>query len=281
MISVIIPAHNESAVIGRSLGALLEGARAGEMEVIVVCNGCGDDTAERARRAGEGVRVIETPVASKTHALNLGDAAASGFPRFYADADVLLTADAVRCIARRLEEGPALAAAPSIRLNLDGASWAVRAFYDVDSRLPSHREGIGGSGVYALTAAGRARFQRFPAITADDAFVRRQFTPAERVTVAEASSLVSPPRTLWGLVKIKSRSHLGNYEMAAGYPELSKNTGEGNGRALLRLALRPGMWPRLAVYALVKSLARLRAYRKHRAGVRGPWERDDTSRGRG
>src|SRR3954468_3654219 len=98
MISVIVPAHNEEAVIGQGLRALTEGARAGELEVIVVCNGCRDATAKVAAAFGEPVKVIETDVASKTHALNLGDAAAGGFPRIYVDADVALSLDGVRAL---------------------------------------------------------------------------------------------------------------------------------------------------------------------------------------
>ena len=89
-ISVVIAAHNEEAVLGRCLDALLRTARTGELEIAVVCNGCTDGTAEVARGYGEDICVLETPEASKTAALNLGDPAVSGFPRFYVDADVLL-----------------------------------------------------------------------------------------------------------------------------------------------------------------------------------------------
>ncbi len=73
MISVIIPAHDEGSVIARTLEAMTNGAAPGELDVIVVCNGCTDDTAAVARRFGPPVRVIETDIAGKSHALNLGD----------------------------------------------------------------------------------------------------------------------------------------------------------------------------------------------------------------
>ena len=68
MISIIIPAHNESDVIRRCLESALAGVKSGELEVIVVCNGCLDNTAELARTFGECVTVIETDVASKSNA---------------------------------------------------------------------------------------------------------------------------------------------------------------------------------------------------------------------
>src|SRR5687767_1459502 len=144
MISVIIPAHNESKVIGRCLSALTAGAGESELEVIVVCNGCTDDTAALSRQFPASVRVIETDVPSKSNALNLGDRAASGFPRFYVDADVVLPIESVREVARVLEQGVVLAAAPRIEFDLSKRGWAVRAFYDVWSRLPYCREGMVG-----------------------------------------------------------------------------------------------------------------------------------------
>jgi hypothetical protein len=38
---VVIPAHNEAAVIRRSLDALLAGFAPNELHVVVACNGCG------------------------------------------------------------------------------------------------------------------------------------------------------------------------------------------------------------------------------------------------
>src|SRR3954465_1707083 len=60
MISIVVPAHDEEQVITRCLRALTEGTTADEVEVIVVCNGCSDRTADVARRFGGAVRVIET-----------------------------------------------------------------------------------------------------------------------------------------------------------------------------------------------------------------------------
>src|SRR5206468_9477454 len=84
--SVVIPAHNEAAVIGRLLTAILADAGPDEFEIVVVPNGCTDDTAAVA--SSFGVRVVETEVASKVAALRLGDASVKSFPRIYVDADV-------------------------------------------------------------------------------------------------------------------------------------------------------------------------------------------------
>ena len=88
--SVIIPAHNEAAVIARTLAPLAPLAAAGQLEVIVACNGCTDHTAAIAR-GFDGVTVLELGQSSKAAALNAGDAAASHWPRLYLDADVQIS----------------------------------------------------------------------------------------------------------------------------------------------------------------------------------------------
>jgi glycosyltransferase involved in cell wall biosynthesis len=277
MISVIIPAHNESSVIARTLKAMTDGAEPGELDVVVVCNGCTDDTAAVARRFRPPVRVIETDIASKTHALNLGDEAAQAFPRVYADADVLITVEVIRQLTRRLKPGDVLAVAPTPNFDLTGCSWPVRACFEIRYLLPSAHEGIGGSGVYALSEAGRARFREFPALTADDGYVRTQFQPEERETLRSVSSTVFPPRTITDLIATKTRAHYGSLELASQFPKLWQNRGEANHESLIRLFRDPRLWPKLAVYCLVTTIAKRRAKNRLRSAITG-WERDNTSR---
>ena len=91
MISVVIAAHNEAAVIGTCLDALI----APDIDITVVANGCSDNTAAVAA-SRPGVRVIDLPAPGKSAALNAGDAVAVGFPRAYLDADIPLTAADMR-----------------------------------------------------------------------------------------------------------------------------------------------------------------------------------------
>jgi len=256
---------------------MTEGAEPDELDVVVVCNGCTDDTASVARRFSPTVRVIETGIAGKTHALNLGDEAAQGFPRIYADADVIITVQTIRTLAHRLEPGDVLAVAPTPSFDLAGCSWPVRACYEIRSRLPSAQEGIGGSGVYALSKAGRARFREFPALTADDGYVRIQFQPEERETLRSAMSTVLPPRTIKDLIATKTRAHYGSFELASLFPGLWQNRGESNNRSLIRLFQDPRLWFKLAAYCLVTAIAKHRAQNRLRGGI-AVWERDNTSR---
>jgi len=180
MISVIIPAHNESSVIERCINSINCGFQCGELEIIVVCNGCKDNTAELARSIDGNIIVIETDKPSKSNALNLGDKKASGYPRFYIDADVLVPHDSIRETASILQRGDVLAAAPLMNIAYSKRKWLVKAFYKVWLKLPYCRNGMIGSGVYGLSENGRKRFDKFPSITADDGFVHMLFTPKER-----------------------------------------------------------------------------------------------------
>ena len=236
-----------------------------------------------AREFGPPVRVVETTKGSKTLALNLGDAAAATFPRIYLDADILLSSDAVKSIVRALTETDALAVAPRMKVDLSGRNWAIRAFYDVWLKTPYHLRGMIGSGVYALSQQGRSRFQEFPDIIADDAFVRAHFGPTERVVLEDCSFTVIPPKTLYGLLKIKTRSALGNKELSKKYPELMQNLAAMESvpdqhSPYWRFFAQPRLWPKICVYALVKSIAAIRAKAQLRVLSAYRWERDDTSR---
>jgi glycosyltransferase involved in cell wall biosynthesis len=277
MISIIVPAFNECSVIARTLTSMTNGANPGELDVIVVCNGCTDNTATIARSFGQPVRVIETELPSKPHALNLGDQAANTFPRFYTDADVTITIDTIRKLAKRLERGDVLAVAPSPQIDLAGCSWPVRACFDITARLPSAQEGIGGSGVYAVSEAGHARFREFPMVTSDDAYVRIQFSPEERETLTTASSTVFAPATIKELVAYKTRAHYGIFELAMLFPELWENRGGSNASALGRLFKYPWLWHKLCVYCSLAILARCRAMVQLRRRTFA-WQRDETSR---
>jgi glycosyltransferase involved in cell wall biosynthesis len=278
MISIVVPAHNENSGITRLLRTITMAFPPEELDVVVVCNGCTDGTANSARRFGSVVRVIETDVASKVYALNLGDQVARCFPRLYIDADVVITAEAIQALARRLGRGDVLAVAPTPNINVTGCSPLVRAYFGIRDCLPSSRQGIGGSGVYALSEAGRRRFGDFPKLVADDVYVRVQFQPQERETLAHVTSTVFAPRTLRQLIAIRVRASYGILELADHFPVLfTKNMDDTNLRSILALLRRPTLWPGLIVYLYVNIAAKGLARSWRRAGT-FVWRRDDTSR---
>ncbi len=278
LISIIIPAHNEEKVIGAALKEFIDGVISGELEVIVVCNGCTDKTAEVVASFGHDVKCVETPIPSKTNALNLGDSEANGFPRIYQDADVILTLEAIRQIAQVLQSGRFLAAAPMMQMDFRNAPWLVRSYYEVWQQLPYVKEGLVGVGSYALSKEGRERFRKFPDIIADDRFIRALFKEDERTVVLTCCSVVRAPSTLAALVKIKTRSRLGGYEFERKFPELLNNEKKNYGLAIRQSLKRFKMKPALFVYLSVNLFCRLRAKWQLSRNMIDVWERDETSR---
>lgn len=265
--SVIIPAHDEQAVIERCLDALLDGPA--DLDVVVVANACSDATAERAR--SRGVTVVETADGGKANALNLGDLHAKCSVRCYLDADVVLRQDDLVRVVSSLGSMGILAAAPRLRWDSTGVPALVRAYYRVWSALPYVAEDLVGSGVYVLSAEGRRRFDTFPELIGDDRFIRNLFTAGERRGVDGATFTIFPPRNLPSLIAIKTRSRLGNLQQPGG-------TSGGSQAVRDLLKRRPWLAADAVVYLGVNLLAEWRArQRLRRHDVEG-WDRDLSSR---
>ncbi|GAB3604653.1 hypothetical protein GCM10027413_00620 [Conyzicola nivalis] len=265
--TIIVPAHNESAVIARTLRALT--LPPSTAEVVVVCNGCTDNTAEIAR-SFPGVRVVEIDRPSKAAALNAGDAAARSWPRLYLDADVEIHPGAVAAVFGELETGRVLAARPDFRYDTTGATMLVRSYYRARERMPSTDESLWGAGAYALSEAGHKRLGQFPDLTADDLIVDSLFVPGEKVVVPTEPVRVRTPRSLAGLLAILTRQRRGNL----GAPAQSTTTT--TVIELLSSVRGPFALIDATVYAALTSVGRRRA---RRAGSANAWERDDSSRG--
>ena len=273
--SVVIPAHDEGRIIGRTLEALLASQDV-DLDIVVVANGCCDNTAEVA--AGfDNVRVIELAAAGKARALNEGDAAAKWFPRIYLDGDITLSPRALSAMIDVLDTGAARVASPGADFHVEGATWPVRAFYDVFTRTPYATESLTGLGVYGLSQTARERFQRFPELTADDLFVQRLFRPEERV-VSDGRFRVAVPRDLHNLIRVRTRVARGNSELARHRQDEVDDRFESSSSSTLRqigrmVRRQPSLAPSAGVYVVVSVVSRIRARL-----TRARWERDLSTR---
>jgi glycosyltransferase involved in cell wall biosynthesis len=276
--SIVIPAHNEGKVIGRLLRPLVPAAMAGELDVIVVANGCTDDTAEVAASFGPSVRVLSIPVASKYDALAAGDRAAVSFPRVYVDADVELRTGDIRALAAALRQPGVLATAPERDLDLTGRPWPVRCYYDVWSRLPEVRLGLWGRGVIAVNHGGQERIAGLPPLLGDDLAASLLFEPHERTVVPDARVVVHTPRTLADLLRRRVRAATGTaqLERAEHAPASTGRTRASDLLAIVRA--EPLMAPRVVLFLLVAVIARIRASRAAARGDYSSWLRDESSR---
>ncbi|MFF3635957.1 glycosyltransferase [Streptomyces sp. NPDC101169] len=279
MTSIVIPAHNEERVLGRLLDSLLADPSGDETDIVVVCNGCTDDTARIAARRGPRVRVVEIPVPSKHAALRAGDDHARGFPRIYVDADVVLTAADVRALAGPLDDASGiLATAPERQLPLAACAWPVRAYYRVWQRLPAVREGLFGRGVIAVSEAGYARIAALPPLMADDLAASLAFAPGERLVVGAARVVIQPPRTWPDLVRRRIRAAVSTAQVERHRDprEASARTGRADLLALVRED--PRLLVGVVVLVATAVVARWRARKAIAAEDFGTWLRDESSR---
>ena len=130
-LSIIVPAHDERAGDRSAAGSAVSSAGEGGLDILVVANGCSDNTAEVAASFGPPVRVLSISAASKREALVAGDKAATRFPHLYVDADVELGSGDARELGRVLRRPGVLCAGPERVHDMAGCRWPVRWYYDV------------------------------------------------------------------------------------------------------------------------------------------------------
>ncbi|WP_406648514.1 glycosyltransferase family 2 protein [Aliisedimentitalea scapharcae] len=230
-LSVLIPAHNEASYIGPCLSALLASepfCSETTCEVLVLANGCTDATVQtaqtfqdQARARGWTLRVLDLEQGGKLNALNCGDRAATGQIRVYLDADVTVDPDLLPQLATALDTKVPCYASGHPRVSL-AKSWVTRTYARFWQKLPFLNEPAPGFGVFAMNAAGRARWTQWPDIISDDTFARLQFTPSERIGV--------PAGYDWPMVegfarltRVRRRQNKGVEEIAERYPMLIPN----------------------------------------------------------
>jgi glycosyltransferase involved in cell wall biosynthesis len=109
-VSVIVPAYNAEATLGRCLVALQHQTRSPD-EIIVVDDGSSDGTAELARR--HGVRVVRQVNAGPAAARNAGAQAAQGDLLLFTDADCAPVRDWVERLIAPFSD-PAVAGAKGV-----------------------------------------------------------------------------------------------------------------------------------------------------------------------
>ena len=107
MLTFVLPAHNEAALIGETLQAVHDAAAAIdiEYEIIVVADACTDETAAIASDAG--ARVLQVAHRQIAATRNAGAAAALGEALVFIDADTLIDAAVLQAALSQLQAGAA------------------------------------------------------------------------------------------------------------------------------------------------------------------------------
>jgi glycosyltransferase involved in cell wall biosynthesis len=273
LLTVIIPSHNEENRIQACLDAVVAQKdlppRHG-IQVIVAANGCSDRTVALAKEKGPELQaagfdlvVLDIVQGNKMNALNEAEAVATYDNRVFLDADVIIGPGLLVEMAEILAEDAPVYASGTVRIQR-AQSLITRAYAKVWTNMPFVRDGVPGIGLYAMNAKGRARWGAFPAIIADDRFVRLQFAPHER-RKTRATHDWPLPEGFANLVNVRHRWREGNLELAEKYPALLANDSEINssGSNIPRLLRTPFA---SAVFVLVYLVTDIRAKRSVKRG---------------
>ncbi len=110
VVSVVVPAFKQAALISASLDSIAAQTFAGSVEVIVVDDGCPEGTGDAAARHTLGPTVIRQPNQGVAAARNTGIAASTGRYIAFLDADDQWLPEKLEVQVRRLEQ----AASPAL-----------------------------------------------------------------------------------------------------------------------------------------------------------------------
>ena len=272
--TIIMPAHNEEAIIRNTLQELCRAQRAAEFQVIVVCNGCTDKTEQIVLNEFPTVHCASLKQASKALAIRFAESLNPGFPRIYLDADIGLSAsDADQLIAISKSVVTPQLLVPRSELICHDSSTLVKSFYRAWYATPHVQKNGYGAGVYVLNESGRRRFNKWPELIADDAFVRSYFSIEETCISDNVTVHVKAPKTLWSLLKIKTRSKYGNLELKKHFNQLLKNEQKKQTWSnMSAISARDRL-----TYYLVNAVALMWAKWQYLRGVR-TWHRDNSHR---
>ena len=176
--SVVVPAHNEAEVLGRTLRSLRDQDFAGPVEVVVVDNGSTDATADVARAAG--ARVAEEPTLGVCAARQRGTDLATGQVVVSTDADTVHPPDWLTRIDAAFQADPDLVAVAGPCRYEDPPGWAAV--------LP--RLGFG------LVAVAHALTGRVAYVTATNVAFRREGFPGYDTSLTQGGDEVDLLRRL-------------------------------------------------------------------------------------
>jgi cellulose synthase/poly-beta-1,6-N-acetylglucosamine synthase-like glycosyltransferase len=226
LVSVVMIAHNEEKRISAKLRNLLQCDYPGELEIIVVCDGCEDSTAEVCRGfSEEGCRTIEAERCGKAAGLNLGVAAANGSILVFADVRQEFDPSAIRRLVMPFADSAVVGVGGSLEIKEteEGPGKGIDLYWKLEKliRLAESRidSCIGCTGaIYALRADS---YRDLPADTLlDDVVVpmiaqagggRILFEPEARAYDPQALTAGNERRR-------KTRTLAGNFQMLFRYP---------------------------------------------------------------
>ena len=264
---IVVPVRNEAEMLPQTVPALLAATAGDDVRIVWVCNGCQDDSAAVIRSlVGPESDVIEIGPPGKTGALQAGDDFLGDmFPRLYLDADTWLRPGDLARLFAPLMAGQADLTAASHAFDLSRASRLSGQMSICWLALPFATEAA-FLGAVAISQAGRAQWDIWPDVIADDMFMTAHVPSARKKIVLNAIATTRPPKRFQDWVAIRARWIRGEREllrMGFSLPEV-----EGQRAALVTRLLDP----RTCVGAAAFILARIVAGRRARRSRPSYWQ---------
>lgn len=228
-LSFLLVACDEEDRIAARLRNLAACPYPGEREIVLVCDGCRDATAARAREMGLDIplRVIEQPERrGKAAGLNAAAAAAQGEILVFADARQRFDEAAVaRLVAPMLEDASVAGVSGSLEIepSAEGAAAGIDAYWRLEKFLRREEavldSVIGCTG--AIYALRRSAYEPIPEDTLiDDVLVPMQALVRGGRILFEPEAKAYDPQTLAPEreQRRKMRTLAGNYQLLFRYP---------------------------------------------------------------
>ena len=226
-VSVVLVARNEGQRIAERIANLLASKDREELEIVLVCDGCTDDTVERARESGgDALRLVEfSESRGKAHGINAGVAAARGDIVVFADARQRFDESAVARLVAAFDDPKVAAVSGSLEIEPSesgtGAGvdlyWRLEKFIrESESRIDSC---IGCTG--AIYAIRRELFEPIPEDTVlDDVVVPMTMAVVGGQVKFLPSAVAYDPQKLApdSERRRKTRTLAGNFQMLMRYP---------------------------------------------------------------
>ena len=201
MLSIIIPAELEQSSLNRCLTSLIASdSTFCPIEIIVVaCENIGEETVafeKKAAARGWRLQVLKIDKYDRIGALNAGDSAAKWPWRAYISDSVAVSPKLLDQLCRALDGPKARYVFGSVGFKTRGliSRTYVKTYQQISDILPFMQ----GRELYAVNAAGRARWGQFPDAVSDELYVKLLFNCNE-VTILNdpvSSASVKGPHSL-------------------------------------------------------------------------------------
>ncbi|WP_445773643.1 glycosyltransferase family 2 protein [Shewanella sp.] len=284
LISIIIPAYNEEALIAETLLNYCELGEGVDIELLVICNGCVDKTYELSKNICSRLKiknkVYDLPVGSKTAAINKGVEVSSGDYLLIQDADVVLTCEDIKSLVSELDSQSVLTYASVKPLFIFDVktNFLVKLYYGFLSTTPAFKKGMVSAGIYIVKRDCLKGLFPLPQVIADDGYIKASFGADNLALLNKVRTKVRVPKKFFDLIKIKTRSNFGNFQLKKKF-NISPSGGDNSKSKILKVACKERLILSLFVYLFVVIVSKLRAkiqiiVKKDKIG----WERDESSR---